>query len=96
MVIPTDFVILDDATLVLGRPFVKIHEALKNQKYNNLSIQLGSFKRCVDLERSMKYPIGNDDPLIEDEPEPPDKEGLAKDPYKRGAPLRHSVELSLV
>ncbi|MFS7900191.1 putative aspartic peptidase domain superfamily [Helianthus anomalus] len=96
LVIPTDFVILDDAPLVLGRPFVKTHEALKNRKYNNLPLQLGAFKRSIDLERSMKYPFGNNDPLIEDEPEPPDKEGLAKDPYKRGAPRRHSAELSLV
>ncbi|KAJ0845246.1 putative aspartic peptidase domain superfamily [Helianthus annuus] len=96
MVIPTDFVILDDAPLVLGRPFVKTHEALKSRKFSNLPLQLGAFKRSIDLERSMKYPFGNNDPLIEDEPEPPDKEGLAKDPYKRGAPWRHSAELSLV
>ncbi|KAJ0512124.1 hypothetical protein HanIR_Chr11g0559701 [Helianthus annuus] len=83
MVIPTDFVILDDTPLVLGRPFVKTHEALKNRKFNNLPLQLGAFKRSIDLERSMKYPFGNNDPLIENEPEPPDKEGLAKDPYKR-------------
>ncbi|KAJ0867864.1 putative aspartic peptidase domain superfamily [Helianthus annuus] len=38
MVIPTNFVILNDAPLVLGRPFVKTHEALKNRKFNNLSI----------------------------------------------------------
>ncbi|KAJ0452898.1 putative aspartic peptidase domain superfamily [Helianthus annuus] len=94
MVVPTDFVILDDAPLVLGQPFVKTHKALINRKQNNLPIQLGAYKRYVDLEQSMKYPIGNDDPLIEDEPEP--KVDLAKDPYKRGAPRRHSAELSLV
>ena len=35
-------------------------------------LQLGAFKRSIDLERSMKYPFGNNDPLIEDEAEPPD------------------------
>ncbi|KAJ0835778.1 putative aspartic peptidase domain superfamily [Helianthus annuus] len=72
MVIPTDFVILDDAPLVLGKPFVKTHEALKNRKFNNLPLQLRAFKRGIDLERSMKYSFGNNDPLIEDEDEPPD------------------------
>ncbi|KAJ0612334.1 putative aspartic peptidase domain superfamily, DNA/RNA polymerase superfamily [Helianthus annuus] len=72
MVIPTDFVILDDAPLVLGKPFVQTHKALKNRKFNNLPLQLGAFKRSIDLERSMKYPFGNNDPLIEDEAEPPD------------------------
>ncbi|KAJ0567420.1 putative aspartic peptidase domain superfamily [Helianthus annuus] len=75
MVIPTDFVILNDAPLVLGRPFVKTHEALQNRKFNNLPLQLGAFKRSIDLECSMKYPFGNNDPLIEDEDDSPDISG---------------------